>query len=102
MCVNGDVIIFGLFNVVCGGSYIGFLGVVEMVEVGFCDMFVLDYFYLVMLVVMDWLDCEKCVDWLIFWFLILVGFVKVMGFIDCGEIVVGKCVDLVMVEWFKV
>lgn len=48
----GGYIVFGVFNVVCGGSYYGVFDVIVMVVVGLGIVLVFDYYYFVLLVVL--------------------------------------------------
>lgn len=56
---NGDAIIFGSPDAIRGGSHIGSLGAVDMVEAGLCDALTLDYYCPAMLGAAARLDREK-------------------------------------------
>lgn len=96
----GLMIVMGVLNVMCGMSYFGNFFVCEVYVVGFLDILVVDYYFVVILFVICvfvLVDFEGLVGVVRFVFLNLV---KVFGFIDCGEIVIGKWVDVLVIDSF--
>lgn len=96
---GGDFIVFGSPNVVRGGSHIGSLAAVDMVEDGLCDALASDYYYPAMLAAVARLDAEKRASRSGLWSLISKGPARAMKLDDRGEIAVGQRADLVLVDW---
>lgn len=90
--------VMGVLNVLCGQFYLGNFLVCDVYVVGLLDILVVDYYFLViLLVVLELLKIDKYGFFGVCW-LVMFNLVQVFGFFDCGEIVVGKKVDFFVVD----
>lgn len=99
LCQYGMYVLMGVLNIVCGGFYFGNVVVYQLVSYGLLDIFLFDYYFVSLLdVVFCIVDVEDNV-FILLQVICLVSqyLVQVLGFDDCGVIVEGKCVDLVLV-----
>lgn len=92
----GIVVMMGVLNLICGGSYLGNVFVVDLVKCDLLDIVLFDYVLVVLLmlvfVLVDiWNDLFKVMV------IVMINLVKVVGLIDCGVIEVGKCVDVICI-----
>ena len=95
----GDFIVFGVPNVVRGGSHIGSPAAADMIEAGLCDVLASDYFYPAMLAGVARLHHERRASLPDLWSLISSGPAKACHLPDRGEIAKGKRADLVLLDW---
>lgn len=97
----GFFILMGVFNIVCGGLYFGNIVVCDFVDNGSFDILFLDYILFSFIQLVFGFVLGECLIVLLqVVCFVIKNLVDVMVMDDCGEIVIGKCVDLVCV-WLK-